>query len=137
MATRATAPVYFCVLLASLAFTAGATGCASSSGGMADEAASADDGERAAALCGDGCRLRVENRLSRTRIEVSTHRLEGVDRLGVVEASSSGTFEVTTDDFEGSQVEVWVWDARTGERLGLYRVQSFPGGIGRVVVSSR
>lgn len=70
-------------------------------------------------------------------VEVTGSRLQGVDRLGVVEASSSGTFEVTEDDFEGGQVELWIWDARTGERLGLYRVRSFPGGVGRVVVDSR
>jgi hypothetical protein len=137
MERRVSVPLFFGVLLAGLAVAAGATGCASSSGGTVDGAASSDDGETAAALCGDGCRVRVENRLSGTRIEVTASRLQGVDRLGVVEASSSGTFEVTGEDFEGGQVELWMWDARTGERLGLYRLRSFPGGVGRAVVDSR
>lgn len=131
-------PVRLVLLLACLAAGAASAACASSSGGTAGEGVSGGAAASGAAvLCADGCELRVENRLSRTHIEVSTNRLEGVERLGVVEANSSGTFEITEDGFEGSQVQVWVRDARSGEYIGLHRVHSFPGGVGRVVVSSR
>lgn len=136
MKTRVSAPVLSVALVTGLAMTAVATGCASSSGGAARADARAD-ADRAEGICQDGCTIRVENRLSGTRIEVTGSRLEGVDRFGVVEPNSSGTFEVTADDVDGDEARIWIFDADSGERIELERVRSFPGGVGRVVVDSR
>lgn len=127
---RSTIPGALVPLLA----LAAAAGCASSSGASSAEVAPGDAGAREN-RCAEGCSLRVENRLSTTRLEVTFSHHRGVDVLGRVPRNTSEVFEIR--EFDSDEFDVWVWDARTGERLGVYRVRQFPGGEGRVVVSSR
>lgn len=108
-------------------------GCAA--GGGPDARTAGVDAAPASDPCAEGCVLRVENRLPDTRIAVSLSHMRGGEILGRVEANRSETFEI--DEYDGHRLDVWVWDDRTGERIGLFRVHQFPGGAGRVVVSSR
>jgi len=83
--------------------------------------------------------VRIENRLAE-RIQVSRGRdpfaaASGTDRLGTVEPNRSGVFPI--DEFDGQELRLHIFNADTGERLGMERVRHFPGGEAVVVIGNR
>lgn len=137
--SRAPTPgVRWIVLLAALVSMA-AVACASSAD--VRRAAGGSGGAEARQTgnhCEDGCRLIVENRLSDTDVEVSLSHLRGVDVLGRVQANNTGRFEI--EHFDGHELHVWLYDARSVERIEgnhFVEIHSFPGGERRIEVGPR